>query len=69
MIPSAKPSQRLKVEVAHPVDHVEEQERGGEKDTRVGVQLQQVYVHAAFPPGAALALLEAAEETLAVFAV
>lgn len=26
-------------------------------------------MHAAFPPGAALALLEAAEETLAVFAV
>lgn len=68
-IPSVKPSRRLKVEVAHPVDHVEEQEGGGEENTRVGVQLQQVYVYAAFPPGSALALLETAEEALAVFAV
>lgn len=59
----------LKVEVAHPVDDVEQQEGGGEEDARVRVQLLEVYVDAAFPPRASFALLEAAEEALAVFAV
>lgn len=34
------PAMVLKVEVAHPVDDVKQQEGGGEKDARVRVQLQ-----------------------------
>lgn len=34
------PAMVLKVEVAHPVDDVKQQEGGGEKDARVCVQLQ-----------------------------
>lgn len=59
----------LKVEIAYPVDDVEEQEGGGKEDTRVCVQFKYIYVDAASPPPASFTLLEAAEETLAVFPV
>lgn len=59
----------LEVEVTHPVNNIEEQERSGEENPRVGVQFQDVYVHSAPPPGATLTLLVAAEETLAILAI
>ena len=61
--------QRSEVQVPDPVDQVEEQEGRGEKDAGIRVQLQDVYVDPPFPPRARLAVLEAAEEALAVLAV
>lgn len=61
--------ERLEVEVADPVDDVEEQEGGGEEDPGVGIQLADVDVDAALPPAAFFTLLVAAEEAGAVFAV
>lgn len=60
---------RLEVEVADPVDYVEEQEGSGEENPRVGIQLADVDVDASFPPAAFFTLLVAAEEALAVFPV
>lgn len=60
---------KLEVEVTDPVDYVEKQERGGEKDSGVGIQLPNVDVDATFPPAALLALLIAAEEACAVLPV
>lgn len=59
----------LEVEVADPVDDVEEQEGGGEENPGVGIQLANVDVDPAFPPAALFTLLVAAEEALAVFSV
>lgn len=59
----------LKVQVSHPVYHVEQQEGGGKEDAGVCVQLEQIYVDASFPPGASFTLLETAEKALAVFPV
>lgn len=60
---------RLEVEVADPVDYVEQQEGGGEEHSGVGIQLPDVDVNPSFPPAALFALFVAAEEALAVFAV
>lgn len=60
---------KLEVEVTDPVDYVEKQERGGEKDPRVGIQLPNVDVDPTFPPAALFALLVAAEEARAVLPV
>lgn len=60
---------RLEVEVADPVDYVEEQEGGGEENPGVGIQLADVDVDASFLPAAFFTLLVAAEEACAVFPV
>lgn len=60
---------KLEVEVTDPVDYVEKQERGGEKDPGVGIQLPNVDVDPTFPPAALFALLVAAEEARAVLPV
>lgn len=60
---------RLEVEVADPVDYVEKQERGGEKDPGVRIQLPNVDMDPTFSPAALLALLVAAEEARAVLPV
>lgn len=59
----------VEVEVADPVDDVEEQEGGGEEDPGVGVQLPDVNVDASFLPAAFFALLVTAEEAGAVLPV
>ena len=66
---SHPPEQHLKIQVSPPIDQVEPQEGCRKEDPRVGVQLRDVNVDAASPPGARLALLVAAEEALAVFAI
>lgn len=60
---------RLEVEVADPVDDVKEQERRGEKNTRVGIQLADVDVDPSLLPAAFFTLLVAAEEALAVLPI
>lgn len=67
--PQITAQDRLEVEVADPVDYVEEQEGGGEENPRVGIQLADVDVDASFPPAAFFTLLVAAEEALAVFPI
>lgn len=60
---------QLEVEVTDPVDYVEEQEGGGEKNPGVGIQLADVDVDPSFLPAAFFTLLVAAEEARAVFAI
>lgn len=60
---------KLEVEVTDPVDYVEKQERGGEKDSGIGIQLPNVDMDPTFPPAPLLALLIAAEEACAVLPV
>lgn len=60
---------RLEVEVADPVDYVEQQEGGGEEDPGVGIQLADVDVDPSFLPATLFTLLVAAEEARAVFPV
>lgn len=60
---------QLEVEVTDPVDYVEKQERGGEEDPGVGIQLPDVDVDPTFPPAAFFTLLIAAEKACAVFPV
>lgn len=62
-------SSDLKVQVSNLIDQVEQQEGRREEDTGVRVQLRDVDVDAASPPGARLALFVAAKEALAVFAI
>lgn len=65
----SQPRDRLEVEVADPVDYVEEQEGGGEENPGVGIQLADVDVDPSFLPAAFFTLLVTAEEALAVFPV
>lgn len=60
---------KLEVEITDPVDYVEKQEGGGEKDSGVGIQLPNIDVDPTFPPATFLALLVAAEEACAVLPV
>lgn len=59
----------LEIEIRHPVDQVEETERGGEEDACVRVYLGDADVQPAVPPGAGAAVLETAEEAGAVLPV
>lgn len=59
----------LKIQVAYPVDNIEQQERGGKEDTRVCIEFQNVYMHTALSPRSIFAVFIAAEETLAVFSI
>jgi len=59
----------LEVEVADPVDDVEEQEGRGEENPGVGIQLADVHVDPSSPPAAFFTLFVAAEEALAVLPV
>lgn len=67
--PKGQGLRKLEVEVADPIDDVEQQEGGGEEHPRVGIQLPNVDVNPSFPPAALFALFIAAEEALAIFAV
>ena len=67
--PRITANDRLEVEVADPVDDVEEQEGRGEENPRVGIQLADVDVDPPFPPAAFFTLLVAAEEALTVLPV
>lgn len=60
---------QLEVEVTDPVDYVEEQKGGGEKNPGVGIQLADVDVDPSFLPAAFFTLLVAAEEACTVFAI
>ena len=51
-----------KVEVANPVDEVEEAKSDGEENTRVGVQLGYTDMQPALSPAVIFTLIEAAEE-------
>ena len=61
--------QLLKIEVAHPVDDIEQYKWGGEENPGVRVQLVDVDVDASLAPAPVLAVLVAAEEALAVLTV